>query len=565
VSDSSERIASLAQICERFYLRSLQPHLDACSETLRNNGIVDVAVLGQFKAGKSSFLNTLVGNEVLPVNVLPATAVITRIGYGVRDRAIIYLLSGVRKEVPVAELPDFVTEQCNPKNEKQVATVKVELASLAPYRGMHFVDTPGLGSVFTHNTDASMDWLPNVGGAIIAISINQPLSEQDLRLLREVFKYTPEAVILLTKADLVSKRERDVVVEFTQRQIAQHIGRQIPVFPFSTHPNFESFRINVRDYLLRHVVARHEELFTKILGHKVSALISECRAYLQLAQTAATSEQKARSDLREAIGREREEVGTLRKEIRVLTQDLKTRIRTTSAERFHAYYEELTSRLRVALRKDMGSWNGNLAKRTQAFQEWVATALEEGLRRVSENGKAYLGEFLVEAQTSCHRMVRAFQDRLSKEIEKALGISFEGTRFHAEIAEPKRPDVKVGQIFDTHIELLWFVIPMGIFHPLFDRHFLRIIPWEVEKNLSRLATQWAEAVNASVENLASQSLDSIARELTTIEALVSSASDQRTDIADALLRLEELADSETASNGQGETIHAQQDRISSSN
>jgi hypothetical protein len=311
----------------------------------------------------------------------------------------------------------------------------------------------------------------------------------------------------------------------------------------------------VRDYLLRKVVARHEELFTKIMGHKLSALISECRAYLLLAQTAATAAEEARSDLREVLRREQEGIGSLGKEVRVLTQDLKTRVRTAAGERFHDLHGELTNRLRASLRKTMGTWKGNLAKRTQAFQSWAATVLDEELRRVSENGKGYLEAFLIEAQASFHRTVRAFQDRLSKEIERALGVAFEGARFHAEIAEPRRPDVKVGQVFDSHIDLLWFAIPMGIFHGLFERHFLRLIPWEVEKNLSRLANQWAEAVSASIDGLAGQALESIKSELTTVESLISGATDQRTDIEAALRRIEELSESPTTSNEKGETTN----------
>lgn len=566
MSDWRVCIDSLARICEQFQLQNLLPQLNACSEMLRSGGVVDVVVLGQFKAGKSSFLNCLVGSDVVPVNVLPATAVVTRIGYGPKNRVVVRELSGKEKEIQIADLPAYVTEQGNPRNEKRVALVELELESLAPYRGIRFVDTPGLGSIFAHNTQASLDWLPKVGGALVAISINQPLGEQDLRLLSEVFKHTPEIVVLLTKADLVSDREREVVIEFTQWQIAQNTGgRQLLVLPFSARPEFARFQNDVRNYLVRKVVGRHEELFVKIVGHKLSALASECRAYLLLALTAATSAEEARSNLREVLRREQESMGTLGREIRVLTQDLKTRVRTVSEEQFHAHCAEVTKRLRTSLRRTMDTWKGNLAERTRAFQDWLSTAMEEELARVSGNGKVYLQELLVEAQSSFHRTVRAFQDRLSREIERALGITFEGARFHAEIAEPKRPDIKVGQTFDSHIEILWLLIPMGIFHSLFERHFIRLIPWEVEKNLSRLSNQWAEAVNVLIDSLAGQSMESMKKELTTIDGLVSGVGSQRADIEAALRELEELSVQQTTSNEKGETTNERQDHIGSGN
>jgi len=43
------------------------------------------------------------------------------------------------------------------------------LPALARFRGIRFVDTPGLESVLSHNTDASLEWLPNAGLAIVAV------------------------------------------------------------------------------------------------------------------------------------------------------------------------------------------------------------------------------------------------------------------------------------------------------------------------------------------------------------------------------------------------------------
>ncbi|MBF8259384.1 MAG: Dynamin family protein, partial [Actinobacteria bacterium] len=97
--DSRQAVISrLERICREFHVDSLLPQLKAGEEVLREKGVVDVAVLGQFKAGKSSFLNGLIGREVLPVNVLPATAVITRIGHGAAERALVRYLAGRLEE-----------------------------------------------------------------------------------------------------------------------------------------------------------------------------------------------------------------------------------------------------------------------------------------------------------------------------------------------------------------------------------------------------------------------------------------------------------------------------------
>ena len=118
LSGTVERVESIRR---KFGVESLAPQLAACREMLTDGGVVDVAVLGQFKAGKSSFLNCLIGGAIVPVDVLPSTAVVTRIGYGPRERVTVHGNAGEPFEIPWARLAEFVTERGNPANEKRVA------------------------------------------------------------------------------------------------------------------------------------------------------------------------------------------------------------------------------------------------------------------------------------------------------------------------------------------------------------------------------------------------------------------------------------------------------------
>ena len=530
----------IGRVCEAFRLESVLSELRAGDEVLRDHGVVDVAVLGHFKAGKSSFLNALIGSDVLPVNVLPATAVITRIGYGPAERALVRHLSGETEEIPLERLPEFVTEQKNPGNEKRVSIADVELPFLEGFQGMRFVDTPGLGSVFAHNTKVSMEWLPRVGGALVAVSVNHPLSEQDVNLLVQVFRHTPETAVLLTKADLVSGKQLDEVAEFTRRQIARHTGKEVPILPFSNRAGFGKLRAAVRDHFFRRIVARREEAFEEIVHHKIRSLVAGCREYVVVARHAAEAAGKAREELREVLAREEDDITSVKSEIGVLIRDLESRVRTVSGKRFHAHHRDLVDRLERRLRDAESGWEGNLARTTRLFQEWMLAALEEELAEDSFQGETHLAGFLLTAQSSVHRTVRAFQDRLAKEIERALGLPFGGARFHAEIREPARPDVRVGKTFDTQIELLWFLIPMGIFRPAVLRRFRKQIVWEAEKNLSRLSAQWADAVNRSIRDLSQQALAFMRTELATIRGLVECAEDRRADIEQALVELDSM-------------------------
>jgi GTP-binding protein EngB required for normal cell division len=539
--DLSGTVGRVGAICRRFGIDSLVPQRAACEELL-GGGVVDVAVIGQFKAGKSSFLNGLIGAPVLPVDVLPSTAVVTRIGHGPAERVTVHDLAGERTEIPLCRLAEFVTERGNPANEKRVAVVDVELPSLAPYEGIRFVDTPGLGSVFAHNTRVSREWMPRVGAVLVAVSVNHPLSEDDLLLLDDISLHTPEAVLLLTKADLVSAEELASVIEFTRSQSTARTGKEWAILPVSNRPGFGSMRDEVAEHLRKRIAGRREEVFGEIARHKVRALIAGCGEYLKLAERAAEAADAARSDLVAAMARERGCFDSVRGEIRLLCNHLQAEVRTAADRRFHAYRDEVTVRVTANLREAMAKWEGHLGRVTRKFEEWLGDAMMEEMGAISLNGEAHLSGFLFRARASVERTVRAFADRLAGEIERALGVRFEGARFDPRVEEPARPDVRLSPTFDTHFDLLWFLVPMGIFRPLVRRHFLRRIPWEVEKNLSRVAAQWADAVGASIDGLFRDATAYLEREVATISGLVgeADAASRREEIRAALGELAAL-------------------------
>ncbi|MBI5017870.1 MAG: hypothetical protein HZB55_20555 [Deltaproteobacteria bacterium] len=374
----------------------------------------------------------------------------------------------------------------------------------------------------------------------MAVSASHPLSEQDLDLICEVSRHTPEVAIILTKADLVSEPDLAAIVSFVRHQIFRQAPRNLSILPFSVLQAFEPLQSRFREYLRDRFVDGREERFETIVGHKVRTLATEAWAYLDLALVSATAEDSARRDLREALSRERREGGAVRGEVRVLIRDLETQARTAASERFHAYRGEVTIALRRRLENASPAWKGNLADTTRRFQSWLAEALSEELSRASGRGGESLLHFLDDALAQAHRAVRGFQGRLAHEIRRSLGVSFEGARFHAQVAEPARPDIRIGKTFDTNVDLLWFAIPMPLVRSWVQRHFEKLVSWEAEKNLSRLAAQWAEAVSASLEGLAAQTLDFMENELSSIGALVSGASDRKGEIRSALGELEAL-------------------------
>ena len=95
-----------------------------------------LVVAGEFKRGKSSVINALLGADLLPTGVVPLTSAVTLLHYGEAPVAMVVFEDGERRDVPIEALPDFVTEKGILKNAKGVREVAVAVpAGLA--RGRH--------------------------------------------------------------------------------------------------------------------------------------------------------------------------------------------------------------------------------------------------------------------------------------------------------------------------------------------------------------------------------------------------------------------------------------------
>ncbi len=184
-----------------------------------------VSVVGEFKRGKSTLINALLGREVLPTGVLPLTAVATEIAFG-EPGATVVKLDGTCVPIGLGELPDYVTEARNPNNELGVARVEARVDSELLRDGLVIVDTPGIGSIYAHNDEVARQALLDADGAILVLSADEPLSGQERELLRTLAERRAPTFFLLNKVDHLSPAEVDQVQRFVDEAVSAALGRK---------------------------------------------------------------------------------------------------------------------------------------------------------------------------------------------------------------------------------------------------------------------------------------------------------------------------------------------------
>jgi len=531
-------LSRIQKICDQFYIISLNRQIEACEHLLRQDQLIDVAILGQFKSGKSSFLNSLIGKPILPVGVIPVTTTITRLQYGKRERAIVRHFDGQQTEVDIGAIEEFTSEAQNPANRKNLEVVDIELPSLEKYAGLRLVDTPGLGSIFKYHVETSENWLPEVGTAFLAISSDRPLAANDLQLIRDLRKHTPKIVLLLTKADLLSPGQQKEVVHFFRTALQRELHEEFPIFLYSTRLDTEQWKQRLENEVFRPLSIHPEEEFENILAHKVQSIGKGCLSYLEIALRTSLQADLDREQLRNQILDEKVNYELIRQEITLITRENSQQTREliqNYLEKFHQSH--LKKKLVEMLLKEMPSWEGNLSKLTNQYENWLKETLAEEISHISETEHKHFFGTLKKAHASLSRSLEAFGTLLNQNIERVLGLRLAEAEWKIEVTEPSQPDIIISRTFDFHLNLFWFLIPMFIFRRLFERHYLNQIPNIVVVNLSRLAAQWENRINKVIDEMKKQALKYIQDELATIEALLSRSHGQTEEIQ---RRVEEL-------------------------
>jgi len=193
-----------------------------------------LVVLGQFKRGKTTFINALLGEELLPVGIVPVTSVVALIRYGSEKKAEVVFSDNRRMPIDCDSLREYVTEQGNPENRKRVGYVEITYPSSFLEDGIVLVDTPGVGSLYIHNTETTRNFIPNVDAAIVVLSADLPITESEYRFLDELDEHIDRLFFVLNKSDLLTPDEMTDALSYARKVLNNKMeDEHISITPLS--------------------------------------------------------------------------------------------------------------------------------------------------------------------------------------------------------------------------------------------------------------------------------------------------------------------------------------------
>lgn len=277
--------------------------LDRLRQRLREQRCY-LAVLGQFKRGKSTLVNALLGEAVLPTAVVPLTSIPTFLHGGERLAAQVVFDNGKPEEQfngpdagALAEfLARFVTEGANPRNRLGVRQVEATYPAPVLEKGVALVDTPGIGSTFRHNTEATINFLPQCDAALFVVSADPPITEVEVEFLRLAHRKLARLFFVLNKVDYLDADERRAAVAFLRQVLCEQVGfaSPPPVFCVSARQGLAARRdgdftawqhsgmAEVEHQIIDFLLTEKSEVLDRALSRQADDMLADVQRRLKL-------------------------------------------------------------------------------------------------------------------------------------------------------------------------------------------------------------------------------------------------------------------------------------------
>ena len=249
---------------------------------------VRVLVVGEYKQGKSSLINALLGFRACPVDDDVATSVPTTVRYA--EKPIAHVIrpgegdEELREEVPLDQVGKMISELGNPNNREGLRSAEIGIPAELLKQGLVLVDTPGVGGIASAHNAATMAALPYADAVIFVSDASQELTGPELDFLRTARGLIPTIVSVMTKTDFYPEWRK--IMELDRRHL-EAAGIVAPIVPVSStlragaivsknqQVNKESGFPQLISLLREHILARGELLAVRSAVHDLLAVLEQ--------------------------------------------------------------------------------------------------------------------------------------------------------------------------------------------------------------------------------------------------------------------------------------------------
>lgn len=469
----------------------------------------NLVVVGEFKRGKSTLINALLGEAVLPAAVTPLTSLPTVLRYGASPSIYIEFLNNREAvEEKLEKLAEFVTEKENPNNERGVKSVTVSYPNELLKMGMRIVDTPGTGSIYAHNTQATHDFLPESDAAIFVFTADQPASEAELELIEHARKFSFHQFFVLNKIDHLEEEDKQTCVDFLKSTLEKRLSATIEVFALSAKKGLasklkrderaDSNFLRFEKSLIQFALSEKGEVFVASVESKIAAIIQELRQLIALEER---NSQLSIDKLQEHLNAFNSATGKITRnqadaefivsgEIRKLVRQVESDLKPIAGNSASALKQDIASKFKDEAKSNKAHLIDTLREYlklriSNIFSDWKAKEDHQ----IEEQFSALNSRFAEKGNEIIQEIRRITTELFGMEVTTSFEVeplSTKSSHYYA-----------VDSPFTLSLETLPLSLPDVISKRIIENKFLDAVEHELQRNSGRLRADYQERLERS--------------------------------------------------------------------
>ena len=169
---------------------------------------LNVMIMGEFSTGKSSFINALIGQEILKTNDTPTTAVITKISYGNSDKVLVHYVDGRLEEETTKKFEKLTSVTKNKKKNKIHENISyVERFIPVDYlKNINIIDSPGLNDTCKEHVEVTKRFVNNTDMILWIFTIQNAGTKSEVEALENLSEYL-KPIGIVNKIDMLDDED----------------------------------------------------------------------------------------------------------------------------------------------------------------------------------------------------------------------------------------------------------------------------------------------------------------------------------------------------------------------
>ena len=257
-------LSDLTETAQRFGLPTPAFNLARYGEKLADN-TYQALVVGEAKRGKSTFVNALIGRDILPTDVDIATCQVFRICPAEGEAYRLRFEDDSSREISAADLPRYGSQVVAdaggaPRLDQVIRWIEVDVPARFLPANVRILDTPGLGALYAAHAQITQRFVPHADAVLFVLDSQSPIGEPEIQFIAKLLEVTRSIFFVQTKIDQFRREAWQDIQRRNQEILRKQFGDRLAdtrVWPISSINLRKAAQTADEDYLM---VSRHKEL-----------------------------------------------------------------------------------------------------------------------------------------------------------------------------------------------------------------------------------------------------------------------------------------------------------------